>query len=97
MMTNSKEYNPQLGDLVTVDAGAFPRLEGKVGIVVKIKFDGYILLCFDGKVHQIGLHKNELTKHEEDEIDQSARTQVESDLQRAGIIEDPDLDGGLMG
>ena len=63
-MKSNKEYSPQLGDLVTVNAKTFPRLEGKVGVVVKIKNDGYILLCFDGKVYQVSLHRNELTKME---------------------------------
>jgi len=29
--------------------------------------------------------------------DQEARNQVEQDLYRAGITEDPDMDGGLLG
>tara|TARA_R110000824_G_scaffold324556_5_gene511526 strand:- start:310 stop:546 length:237 start_codon:yes stop_codon:yes gene_type:complete len=67
-MKSNKEYSPQLGDLVTVNAKTFPRLEGKVGVVVKIKNDGYILLCFDGKVYRVSLHKDELTEHEEEQF-----------------------------
>ena len=33
----------------------------------------------------------------DEETDDEAREEVENDLHNAGIIEDPDVDGGLLG
>ena len=58
----------------------------------------------NGKLHtghetyeQFALTANQYEKYQSQQRNRQARAEVEKSLKESGIIEDPDIDGGLLG
>ncbi len=87
------------------DGGLINGWDLKVDINDRRHDDHTCLECLDEYSKMPGVrthsHKGKTVRETEGqwdkEADDKARDEVEQDLHRAGIIEDPDMDGGLLG
>ena len=98
--------SPVVGDYLTVRAyrsGAYETKRMEV-IINAISATMLVLLIdergnrkFCGPDDKMRMVMGILEEHQTEEEEDLARQQVEDELFRAGIIEDPDIDGGLLG